>query len=105
MAKLLVHSEKKIKKITETKQGKLEKLTNNDYLRKLVSKIFNEHLDLFTFRKDFSNCFENVCPDVTNVVNLVTLTYLTRSLLEASYYNNSIVDDKEEGNLILDSNI
>ena len=34
---LLVHLEKKTKKITKTKRKKFEKLANHEYLRKLVS--------------------------------------------------------------------
>ena len=44
LVKLLVHLEKKIKKIAKTKRKKLEKLTNNEYLRKLVRERFDEHL-------------------------------------------------------------
>ena len=51
--KLLVHLEKKIKKITKTKREKWEKLTNNEYFRKLVSERFDEHLDLFIFPTNF----------------------------------------------------
>ena len=72
----------------------MENSTNNYHLRKLVSEIFNEHLDLFTFPKEFSNCYENVCSGVINVLNLVPLSYLTRSSLEASYYKNSNIDDQ-----------
>ena len=52
LVKILVHLEKKIKKVTKTKQKKLEKLMNNEYLRKLLSERFDEHLDLFTFPID-----------------------------------------------------
>ena len=59
--KLLVHLEKKIKKITKTKREKLEKLTNNEYFRKLVSERFDEHLDLFIFPSDLSKFLSRCC--------------------------------------------
>ena len=99
LVKLLVHLEKKIKKNTKTKRKKLEKLANNEYLRKLVSERFDEHLDLFTFPSDLLNYCENVCPDVVNIANLVTLNSPTRSSLEVTNYNNNNIYDKEEVNL------
>ena len=99
LIKLLVHLEKKIKKNTKTKRKKLEKLTNNEYLRKLVSERFDENLDLFTFPSDLLNYCENVCPDVVNIANLVTLNSPTRSSLEVTNYNNNNIYDKEEVNL------
>ena len=96
LVKLLVHLEKKIKIITKTKRKKLEKLKNNEYLRKLVSELFDKHLDLLTIPRDLSNYCENICPDVINVANSVTLNFPIRSPLEASNYNSS---DKEEVNL------
>ena len=71
----------------------MERLINNEYLRKLVSEPFDDHLDLFTFSSDFS------CPDVVNIANLVTLNPPTRSLHEVTDYNNSNISDKEEFNL------
>ena len=97
--KLLVHLEKKINKIIKTKRKKFEKLTNNEYLRKLVSERFDEHLDLFTFPCDLLNYCENFCPDVVNIASLVTLNSPTRSLLEVTNYNNNNISDKEELNL------
>ena len=98
LAKLLVHLEKKIKKITKTKRKKLEKLRNNEYLRKLVSERFDEQLDLFTFPSDLSNYCENFCPDVVNIANLITLNSPTRISLEVTNYKNSNIFDKEEVN-------
>ena len=99
MVKLLVHLGKKIKKFTKTKRKKLEKLTNNEYLRKLVIGRFNEHLDLFTFPRDLSNYCENFCSDVVNIANLVILNSPTRSSLEVTNYNNSNIYEKEKVNL------
>ena len=98
LIKLLVHLENKIKKITKTKQKKLEKFTNNKYLRNLVSERFDKHLDLFAFPSDLSNYCENFCPDVTSIADLVTLNSPTRSSLEVTNYKNSIIFDKEEVN-------
>ena len=95
----MVHLEKKIKEIMKTKRKKLEKLTSNEYLRKLVKAHFNGLLDLFTIPKDFSNYCENFCRNVINLVNSVSLTSSARSSLEASNYNNSNIHDKEEVNL------
>ena len=94
----MVHLEKKIKEIMKTKRKKLEKLTSNEYLRKLVKAHFNGLLDLFTIPKDFSNYCENFCRNVINLVNSVSLISSTRSSLEASN-NNSNIHDKEEVNL------
>ena len=44
------------------------------------------------------NYCENFCPDVVNIVNLVTLNSPTHSSLEVTNYNNN-VSDKEEVNL------
>ena len=95
LVKLLIHLEKKIKKITKTKRKKFEKLANYEYLKKLVS----EHLDLFTSPSSLSNYCENFCPDVVNIANLVTLNSLTCSLLKVTNYNNRNISDKEEVNL------
>ena len=75
------------------------KLVNYEYLRKCVSERFDEHLDLFTFPGDLSNYCENICPDIVNIVNLVTLNSPTRSLLEVTNYNNGNISDKEEVDL------
>ena len=99
LVKLLVHLEKKIKKITKTKRKKLEKLTNNEYLRKLVIERFDEHLDLFTFPSDLSNYCKNFCPDIVNIANLVTMNSPTRSSLKVINYKNDNILDKEEVNL------
>ena len=85
--------------ITKTKRKKLEKLASHEYLRRLVSERFDEHLDLFTFPSDLSNYCENFCPDVVSIANLVTLNSLTRSSLKVTNYNNENVFDKEEVNL------
>ena len=98
LVKLLARLEKKIKEITKTKRKKLEKLTNNEYLRKLVSEHFDKRLDLFTFSSDLLNYCENFCPDVVNIANLVTLNSPTRSSLEVTN-NNDNISDKEEVNL------
>ena len=97
--KLLIHLEKKIKKITKAKRKKLEKSASHEYLRKLVSERFDEHLDLFTFPSDLSNYCENFCPDVVNIANLVTLNSPTRGSLKVTNYNNDNVFNKEEVNL------
>ena len=64
------------------KQKKLEKLTNNEYLRKL--ECFDENLDLFTCPSDLSNYCENFCPDVINIAGFVTLNSPTRSSLQVT---------------------
>ena len=92
----MVRLEKKIKKITKAKQ----KFTNDEYLRKLISERFDEHLDLsFTFPSNLSNYCENFCPDVVNIANIVTMNSPTRSSQEVTNYNNGSVSDKEEVNL------
>ena len=97
---VLVRLENKIKKVAKSKQKKLEKFTNDEYLRKLVSERFDEHLDLFfTFPSDLSNYCENFCLDVVNIANLVTLNSPTRSSLEVTNYTKGSVSDKEEVNL------
>ena len=95
----MVHLEKKMKEIMKTKQKKSEKLTSNEYLRKLLKAHFNGLLHLFTIPKDFSNYCENFYRNVINLVNSVSLNSSTRSSLEASNYNNSNIHDKEEVNL------
>ena len=60
LVKSLVHLEKKIKKISERKRQKLEKLPNHEHLRKLASERFDEQLDLFTFPSDLSNYCEKL---------------------------------------------
>ena len=77
----------------------MEKLTNNEYLRKLVSERFDEHLDLLPFPSNLLNYCENFCPDVVNIANLVTLNSPTRSSLEVTNYNNNNISDKEGVNL------
>ena len=97
--KVIGTSREEDKKNTKTKRKKLEKLTINEYLRKLVTERFGEHLDLFTFPRDLSNYCETFCPDVVNIANLVTMNSPTRSSLEVTNYNTSNLYDKEEVNL------
>ena len=46
-----------------------------------------------------SNHCDTFCPDVVNIVNLVTLNSPTRSPLEVTNYNNGNTSEKEEVNL------
>ena len=46
-----------------------------------------------------SNHCETFCPDVVNIVNLVTLNSPTRNPLEVTNYNNGNTSEKEEVNL------
>ena len=49
LVKLLIHLEKKMKKITKVKRHELRKLSGEGDIKKLVSGRFTEHLGLFTF--------------------------------------------------------
>ena len=69
----MVHLEKKVKKVSKTKQRKLGKLANDVTLKEHVSERFKEHLSLFTFYNEFVKFCEEFCPDVVNLANLVTL--------------------------------
>ena len=69
----MVHLEKKVKKVSKTKQRKLGKLVNDVTLKEHVSERFKEHLSLFTFYNEFVKFCEEFCPDVVNLANLVTL--------------------------------
>ena len=73
LVKLMVHLEKKVKKISKTKQRKLGKLANDVTLKEHVSERFKEHLSLFTFYNEFVKFCEEFCPDVVNLANLMTL--------------------------------
>ena len=42
-------------------------------IKELVSDRFSKHLNLFTFFVGFSKYYGDLSPDVTNIVNLVTL--------------------------------
>ena len=42
-------------------------------IKELVSDRFSNHLNLFTFFVGFSKYYGDLSPDVTNIVNLVTL--------------------------------
>ena len=72
LVKLMVHLEKKVKKVSKTKQRKLGELANDVTLKEHVSERFKEHLSLFTFYNEFVKFCEEFCPDV-NLANLVTL--------------------------------
>ena len=69
----MVHLEKKVKKVSKTKQRKLGKLANDVTLKEHVSERFKEHLSLFTFYNEFVKFCEEFCPDVVNLANLATL--------------------------------
>ena len=73
LVKLMVHLEKKVKKVGKTKQRKLGKLANDVTLKEHVSERLKEHLSLFTFYNEFVKFCEEFCPDVVNLANLVTL--------------------------------
>ena len=49
LVKLLIHLERKMKKITKVKRKKLQKLSGEGDIKELVSDRFTEHLGLFTF--------------------------------------------------------
>ena len=49
LVKLLIHLEKKMKKITKVKRHELRKLSGEGDIKKPVSDRFTEHLGLFTF--------------------------------------------------------
>ena len=71
--KLLIHLDKRIKKVTKTKYKKLKKLAKDETLKKHVSERLTEHLDLFTFYNDFYNYCEEFLPDIITMANLMTL--------------------------------
>ena len=73
LVKLLVHLEKRMKKMTKIKREKLQKLSGEGDIKELVSERFTEHLSLFNFFDDFSKYCETFSPDITNIANLVTL--------------------------------
>ena len=52
--KLLIHLKRKIRKITNIKRKKLEKLSGKLDIKEVVSDRFPEHLGLFTFCGDSS---------------------------------------------------
>ena len=53
LVKLLIHLERKMKKITNVKRKKLLKLSGERDIKELVSDRFTEHLGLFTFLTTF----------------------------------------------------
>ena len=55
LVKLLIHLEKKMKKITKVKRHEFRKLSGEGDIKKLVSDRFTEHLGLFTFLTTFLN--------------------------------------------------
>ena len=73
LVKLLIHLERKMKKIIKVKRKKLQKLSGEHDIKELVSDRFTEHLGLFTFFDDFSKYCEAFSPDINNIANLVTL--------------------------------
>ena len=73
LVKLLIHLEKKMKKIIKIKRKKLRKLSVEGDIKELVSERFTEHLSLFNFFDNFSKYCEAFSPDITNIANLVTL--------------------------------
>ena len=73
LVKLLIHLERKMKKIIKIKRKKLQKLSGEHNIKELVSDRFTEHLGLFTFFDDFSKYCEAFSPDINNIANLVTL--------------------------------
>ena len=73
LVKLLVHLDKKMKKITNVKRKKLRKLSGEGDIKEFVNDRFTKHLGLFTFFNDFSKYCEAFTPNINNVANLVTL--------------------------------
>ena len=73
LVKLLIHLERKIKKIIKVKRNNFQKLSGEHDINELVSDRFTEHLGLFTFFDDFAKYCEVFSPDINNVANLVTL--------------------------------
>ena len=73
LVKLLIHLERKMKKIIKVKRKKLRKLSGEQDIKELVSDRFTEHLGLFTFFDHFSKYCEAFSPDINNIANLVTL--------------------------------
>ena len=53
LVKSLIPLEKKMKKITNVKRKKLQKLSGEGDIKELVSDRFTEHLGLFTFFNNF----------------------------------------------------
>ena len=64
--KLLIHLEKRLKKITKIKRKKLWKLSGEEVIKELL----NERFNCFDY---FSKYCETFSPDFTNIANLVTL--------------------------------
>ena len=53
LVKLLIHLKRKMKKIIKVKRKKLQKLSGEHDIKKLVTDRFTEHLGLFTFLTTF----------------------------------------------------
>ena len=66
LVKLLIHLDKKMKKITNVKRKKLRKLPGEGDIKEFVSDRFTKHLGLFKYCEAFT-------PDINNVANLVAL--------------------------------
>ena len=74
LVKLVIHIEKRQKKIIKVKLKKLCKLTKvNKHLQTLALSRFSEHVDYFTFRGDLIEYCQNLSRDIINLVTLVTL--------------------------------
>ena len=74
LVKMVIHIEKRQKKIIKVKCKKLCKLTkDNKQLQTLALSRFSEQVDYFTFRDDFIEYGQNLSPDIMNLVTLVTL--------------------------------
>ena len=67
--KLLIHLEKRLKKITKIKRKKLWKLSGEGVIKELL----NERFNCFDY---FSQYCETFSPDFTNIANLVMLENL-----------------------------
>ena len=92
LVKLLIHLERKMKKIVKVKRKKLQKLSGARNIKELVSDRFTEHLGLFTFFGDFSKYCEAFPPDITNIANLITFGNMFVDL--KSYLNVPANSDK-----------
>ena len=74
LVKMVIHIEKRQKKIIKIKRKKLCKLTkDNKELQTLVLSRFSEHVEYFTFRDDLIEYCQNLSPDIMNLINLMTL--------------------------------
>ena len=74
LVKIVIHIEKREKKIIKVKRKKLCKLAkDNKQLQTLALSRFSEHVDYFTFRDDLIEYCQNLSPDIMNLVTLVTL--------------------------------